>query len=167
MKIGYTAREAGELLGLPHSTISYYAQQGIIVPDIRVAGGRGSARIYSKRNLYEILVVRELANSGVKLDAIKKMRDFIKTGRGLSFFKDESNYEVIVAEEEVTVFLEVFNHLDEDPILWIRFSRNLDKKEWRDVKHCFYVYEESENKFIKSYLAINLMPLIKKVKELP
>lgn len=167
MRIGYTARESGELTGIPHTTISYWAQQELYTPDISNAGKRGVARIYSKRNIFEMLVIRQLSESGLKLAQIKGIIFFLSQNMDLEVYFNKDSKTNIVDESEVLLLLEIYNHLSDNPEYWFSFMRNLDNIPWRDYKVCFKAYNEKNNKFNDLYMAVNLMSIVRFVNELP
>lgn len=72
MKSDWTKKEVAEALGIKQSTIAYYADQGLITPAVANPKGKGTRRRYSKRNLLEILIIRELVQLGAKLAHIKQ-----------------------------------------------------------------------------------------------
>lgn len=53
------------------SKIQYYTDTGLIIPDIYAGSGRGSRRIYSKRNIFEILITQRLVGMGFQLHQVK------------------------------------------------------------------------------------------------
>ena len=64
-KTGYIRKEATEILNIKPSQIQYYTDIGIITPDISAPKGRGTRRIYSKRNLLEILIAKRMIEHGL------------------------------------------------------------------------------------------------------
>lgn len=62
---GYIKKEAAEILDLKPSQIQYYTDIGIIEPEISAPKGRGTRRIYSDKNLLEILIAKRLIENGV------------------------------------------------------------------------------------------------------
>jgi DNA-binding transcriptional MerR regulator len=67
-KIGYIKKEAAEILRLKPSQIQFYTDRGLIRPDIHAPIGRGTRRVYSKRNLLEILLVKRLVENGFSIE---------------------------------------------------------------------------------------------------
>lgn len=68
---GFIRKEVSTLLEMEASTIQLYTDREIIIPDIANPKGRGTNRRYSKRNLVELLIIRELAKKGLTLANIK------------------------------------------------------------------------------------------------
>lgn len=68
---GYIRKEVTELLGIRHSTIEVYVNNGIIVPEIDNPGGKGTRRRFSKRNLLQILITQRLVKLGLSLAEVR------------------------------------------------------------------------------------------------
>jgi len=72
-KIGYIRKEAAETLEVKPSLIQFYTDQGIIIPGINAPTGRGTRRIYSKRNLLEILIAKRFIEHGLSVKKVKNI----------------------------------------------------------------------------------------------
>ncbi len=53
----YSKKDIAKLLKLPHRTITYWTDYGLVVPDIVPSIGRGVPRVYSERNLLEFVMI--------------------------------------------------------------------------------------------------------------
>jgi DNA-binding transcriptional MerR regulator len=73
MKNSFTKKQAAEALGISPRTIQFYTDQGLLIPEVANPSGRGTTRKYSRKNLVELLIIRELANYGLSLDKIKSI----------------------------------------------------------------------------------------------
>jgi DNA-binding transcriptional MerR regulator len=81
MESSFTKKQAAEALGISSRTIQFHTDQGLLVPEVSNPKGRGTTRKYSRKNLVELLIIRELANYGLTLEKIKSiMRLAQKTG---------------------------------------------------------------------------------------
>lgn len=56
----WTLTEASRLLGEPQHRLIYLCEKGVVEPDVQDAGGRGSSRRFSARNLLEFAVALRL-----------------------------------------------------------------------------------------------------------
>jgi DNA-binding transcriptional MerR regulator len=56
----WTLTEAARLLGEPQHRLIYLCEKGVVEPDVQDAGGRGSSRRFSNRNLLEFAVALRL-----------------------------------------------------------------------------------------------------------
>src|SRR5262245_8937765 len=55
-----TLPEIARLLGEKEHRLIYLCEKGVVVPDIEDARGRGSSRLFSKRNILEFAVALKL-----------------------------------------------------------------------------------------------------------
>ena len=56
----WTMTGAARLLGQPQHRLIYLCEKGVVQPDLRSADGRGSSRVFSRRNLLEFWVALDL-----------------------------------------------------------------------------------------------------------
>lgn len=68
---GFIKSEAAKALGVRPSLVQFYTDQGIIKPEISDASGKGTRRVYSRRNLLQIEIVKRLVENGVALPEAK------------------------------------------------------------------------------------------------
>lgn len=73
-KENYPKKKVSELTEMTPRTIQYYTDEGLLVP-VENPSGRGVTRKYSKYNLFQLLVIRELAKHGHDLGTIKDILD--------------------------------------------------------------------------------------------
>ena len=64
-------KDLSKISGVPARTIQYYTDRKILFPDIAAPVGRGTTREYSVRNLFELLLIRELSNNRIPLENIQ------------------------------------------------------------------------------------------------
>ena len=69
----FIQREISEKLNISRHTIAYYTNIGLVTPEIYNPIGRGTTRKYSRKNLLEFLLIKELGNCGVSLEKIKEI----------------------------------------------------------------------------------------------
>jgi len=113
------------LLGVRPSTIAYYTNEGFVVPEKANPKGRGTRRLYSVANLFQVLIIKELSQMGVPLKNIKKLMQLYKAER------DELQKEVRQSA----------------PSIW----ESILTAELRDIYLVFYDYDQDEPK-TKAYL---------------
>ena len=68
----YRRKEVQQITGIPARRIQFYTDNGIIIPE-KTHTGKGIERRYSRKNLLELLIVKELAAHKVELSRIKKI----------------------------------------------------------------------------------------------
>ncbi|MCE8429786.1 MAG: MerR family transcriptional regulator [Candidatus Methanoperedens sp.] len=93
MKTEFTKKEAAEVLGITPRTIHFYTDQGLIIPEKANPIGRGTTRKYSRRNLIEFLLVRELAKNGLSLDKIKNVMTELRGRYDANFLNPDGAWE--------------------------------------------------------------------------
>ena len=68
---GFIKKEVAKLIGVRPSLVQYYTDQRVVVPEISAPSGKGTRRVYSKRNLFQILITKRLVENGVPLGEAK------------------------------------------------------------------------------------------------
>jgi hypothetical protein len=86
-----TLSEIARLLGEKEHRLIYLCEKGVVVPDIEDARGRGSSRLFSKRNVLEFAVALRLREALLPASAaaavIEVLRAFERTlGREIAGF---------------------------------------------------------------------------------
>ena len=109
MESGYTITEASKLLGMKRRTLAFYADSGFVVPEIEPAGGRGTTRWYSRRNLFQFMLVRDLNVQGVTLGNMARVMALFRFPNSIreSLFRDEDT-------EYIPYYLAIYNHTSEN-----------------------------------------------------
>lgn len=74
----YGSRFIERTFDVPTATLHYWDKTGIVKPAVRPAAGRGSRRLYSFRDLVQILVVSRLRDMGLSLQRIRKCLRFLR-----------------------------------------------------------------------------------------
>ncbi|MBW2609718.1 MAG: MerR family transcriptional regulator [Deltaproteobacteria bacterium] len=69
-KLIFTKKEAASVLGIRPRTIQFYTDEKILIPEIANPSGRGTTRKYSRKNLMEILIIKNLSKKGLTLAQI-------------------------------------------------------------------------------------------------
>ena len=72
-KEGFTQKQVAKLLGINYNSVALYAKTRLIIPEITNPRGRGTTRVYSKKNLFEFLLLKELSKHGLTHKQIKKV----------------------------------------------------------------------------------------------
>lgn len=70
----FIRKQAKKITGIPPRRIEFYLQQGLL-SGIDLKTGRGTARQFTKLNLFQLMVIKRLAAAGIELNRIEK---FIK-----------------------------------------------------------------------------------------
>lgn len=86
---GWSKTEAANALGITPRTVHFYTDAGIVIPEKANPKGKGTTRKYSAKNLFEILISRELAQLGISLARIKEAIRFLdRTGETSRVYGD-------------------------------------------------------------------------------
>jgi len=65
-------KEVEKITGIPARRIQFYSDNGLVSLDKRDPG-RGKERLYSKKNMLELLIIKELSKHRVELSRIKEI----------------------------------------------------------------------------------------------
>jgi DNA-binding transcriptional MerR regulator len=66
----YQRKRAAEITGLEPSNVQLYTDRGIVIP-AHDPKGQGQARLYSEKNLVEIIATKKLVATGLTLSNVK------------------------------------------------------------------------------------------------
>ncbi|MCL2736817.1 MAG: MerR family transcriptional regulator [Propionibacteriaceae bacterium] len=69
--IGYRGPVACSAAGITYRQLDYWARTGLVVPQIRMAEGSGTQRLYSFRDVLMLKVIKRLIDAGISLQQIR------------------------------------------------------------------------------------------------
>lgn len=69
--LGFRGPVACAAAGITYRQLDYWARTGLVVPEIRPAGGSGTQRLYSFRDILLLKVVKRLLDAGIALQQIR------------------------------------------------------------------------------------------------
>ena len=69
--LGFRGPIACRAADITYRQLDYWARTGLVVPEIRTAGGSGTQRLYSFRDILVLKVVKRLLDTGVSLQQIR------------------------------------------------------------------------------------------------
>jgi predicted RNase H-like HicB family nuclease/DNA-binding transcriptional MerR regulator len=75
---GYGSRFIVGTFGIPVSRLHYWDRTNVVKPSLRPAAGRGTRRLYSFRDLVELVVVSSLRDIGISLQRVRKCVEFLR-----------------------------------------------------------------------------------------
>ncbi|MEU7584070.1 MerR family transcriptional regulator [Streptomyces sp. NPDC041068] len=70
-QIGYRGPTACAAAGITYRQLDYWARTGLVEPSVRAAGGSGTQRLYSFRDVVVLKVVKRFLDTGVSLQNIR------------------------------------------------------------------------------------------------
>jgi DNA-binding transcriptional MerR regulator len=68
----FNSKAVSRIVGVSLRQIQYWDEQGFIRPSVKLAGGRGTKRLYSFSDLIQLKVVKNLAERGLSLRKIRR-----------------------------------------------------------------------------------------------
>jgi len=93
------------VVGATHSQLAYWDKTGLVSPSLRAASGRGSRRLYSIEDIFELKILMKLLNSSLPLQRIRSSFRFIRgQSKALSSF-------VVLTDGKTVYFYEDYNVL--------------------------------------------------------
>lgn len=80
--VGYSGKATAEIVGITYRQLDYWARTDLIRPSLNDAAGSGSRRKYSYRNLLELKVVKNLLDSGIRLEQVREVFAYLQDELG-------------------------------------------------------------------------------------
>lgn len=105
--LGFRGPVACGAAGISYRQLDYWARTGLVVPGVRGAGGSGTQRLYSFRDVLLLKVIKRLIDAGISLQQIRLAIDHLRErgvddlssvtlmSDGTSVFECTSDHEVI------------------------------------------------------------------------
>ena len=79
--VGYRGPTACSAAGISYRQLDYWARTGLVRPSVRDAGGSGTQRLYSFRDLLQLKVVKNLLDAGVSLQQIRRAIEYLQESK--------------------------------------------------------------------------------------
>ena len=104
--LGFRGTVACAAAGITYRQLDYWARTGLVAPEIRAAGGSGTQRLYSFRDLLMLKVIKRLLDAGIALQQIRTATDHLRA-RGvqdlsqLTLLSDGVSVYEAVSDEEI------------------------------------------------------------------
>lgn len=76
---GYSPSQVAQITGITFHMINQWDQNGLIIPSILQSRGRGRIREYSFDDVIAIKVVGELRASGLPMQSVRKVLDYMRS----------------------------------------------------------------------------------------
>jgi DNA-binding transcriptional MerR regulator len=81
-EIGFRGPQVCKIVGISYRQLDYWARTDLVRPSLADARGSGTQRRYSYRDLVRLKVIKNLLDSGVKLQAARKAIEYIRGDLG-------------------------------------------------------------------------------------
>ncbi|CAN5287192.1 hypothetical protein BH20ACT24_BH20ACT24_07020 [soil metagenome] len=103
---GYRVPEVCRVVGITYRQLDYWARTGLVLPSIRGAGGSGTQRLYSFRDLVQLRVIKKLIDAGVSLQRVRKAVAYLQehlgtSPAGVTLMSDGINIYACESEDEI------------------------------------------------------------------
>jgi len=103
--VSFRISEVSRVVGASQSQLVYWDKTGLVSPSVRPASGRGSRRLYSIEDIFELKILVKLLNSSLSLQRIRSSFQFIRgQSKALSSF-------VVLTDGKTVYFYEDYNVL--------------------------------------------------------
>ena len=76
--ISFRASEVAHVVGATYSQLVYWDKTGLVSPSLRAASGKGSRRLYSVEDIFELKILMKLLDSSLPLQRIRSSFRFIR-----------------------------------------------------------------------------------------
>ena len=76
--MGFRGPVAHRVAGITYRQLDYWARTGLVVPEIRQAGGSGTQRLYSFRDILLLRIVKRFLDVGISLQQIRVAIDHLR-----------------------------------------------------------------------------------------
>ena len=77
--LGYRGPTACNAAGITYRQLDYWARTGLVEPTVRPAGGSGTQRLYSFRDILLLKVIKRLLDAGISLQQIRTAVQHLRT----------------------------------------------------------------------------------------
>jgi len=104
--ISFRISEVSHVVGATYNQLVYWDKTGLVSPSLRAASGKGSRRLYSIEDIFELKILMKLLDSSLPLQRIRSSFRFIRgqsktlssfvvftDGKTIYFYED---YDVLV-----------------------------------------------------------------------
>jgi DNA-binding transcriptional MerR regulator len=81
-EIGFRGPQVCKIVGISYRQLDYWARTDLVRPSLADARGSGTQRRYSYRDLVRLKVIKNLLDSGVKLQAARKAIEYVRGDLG-------------------------------------------------------------------------------------
>jgi len=103
--VTFRISEVSCVVGATQNQLVYWDKTGLVKPSVRSASGRGSRRLYSIEDIFELKILVKLLNSSLSLQRIRSSFQFIRgQSKALSSF-------VVLTDGKTVYFYEDYNTL--------------------------------------------------------
>lgn len=77
--LGYRGPNVCKIVGISYRQLDHWTTTGLVTPSVREAQGSGSQRLYSFADIVELKVIKNLLDTGVSLQRIRKAIEYVRS----------------------------------------------------------------------------------------
>ena len=77
--LGYRGPNVCKIVGISYRQLDHWTTTGLVTPSVREAQGSGSQRLYGFSDIVELKVIKNLLDTGVSLQRIRKAIEFVRS----------------------------------------------------------------------------------------
>ncbi len=78
MEQGFSGTKTAQVVGITYRQLDYWARTDLVRPALADASGSGSRRLYSYRDLLELRMIKNLLDSGIKLESVRDAFGYLR-----------------------------------------------------------------------------------------
>ena len=105
--ISFRISEVSRVVGATPGQLTYWDKTGLIRPSLRPASGKGSRRLYSIEDIFELKILMKLLDSSLPLQRIRSSFQFIRgQSRALASFVVLTDGKTIYLYEDYDVLVD-------------------------------------------------------------
>jgi DNA-binding transcriptional MerR regulator len=79
---GFSGAETAQIVGITYRQLDYWARTDLVRPSLEDAKGSGSRRRYSYHDLLELKVIKNLLDSGLRLESVREVFSYLRDNLG-------------------------------------------------------------------------------------
>jgi DNA-binding transcriptional MerR regulator len=79
---GFRVPEVCKVVGISYRQLDYWARTGLVTPSVKDAGGSGTQREYSFKDLVLLRTIKNLLDAGVSLQSIRRAIEYLREQLG-------------------------------------------------------------------------------------
>lgn len=103
---GYRAPDVVRIVGVSYRQLDYWARTDLVTPSLRDASGSGTQRLYAFRDLVLLRSIKDLLDTGVSLQRIRKAMEFLRehlreAPEGMTLVSDGNNIYACKSDDEI------------------------------------------------------------------
>ena len=146
----YDSKTASRIVGASLRQIQYWDEQGFVHPSVKLAGGRGTKRLYSFHDLVCLKVIKDLTGHGFSLQKVRRclrpLREhptrtdrlaqslkYLTDGENLFIITDDRRKILEAVERQFVLSLGIGNLVRELNGRVARAARGLGRKSGREL----------------------------------